>query len=116
MDIFTTALIRVRTSPIKPDKLKVKALHKDSATRELKKDSDHLEDHQLYFVNEEDQEGQNNNSSSNKQKKKEEQDVFEQNILPTEAVITDKKEILHPETAKSSNAPDGDIKHLDLFI
>ncbi len=116
MDIFTTALIRVRTSPIKPDKLKVKALHKDSATRELKEDSDHLEDHQLYFVDEEPLAVQNNDAAASEQEHKEVRDVFEQNILPTEVVITDKKEILHPEPKKSANDPDDDIKHLDLFI
>lgn len=49
MDIFTTALTRVVPVPIKSEKLKVKALLKESAINELTDDLDHLENHDSYF-------------------------------------------------------------------
>jgi len=50
MDIFTTAYTRRVILPIKPDKLKVKALRKESATTELSEDTSHLEEHNQYVL------------------------------------------------------------------
>jgi hypothetical protein len=43
MDIFTTQLTRLQPVPIKPEKLKVKALSKDSAIRKLKEQTKEFE-------------------------------------------------------------------------
>jgi len=48
MDIFTTVLTRVVPVPIKPARLRVKALVKEPATNELTDDIDHLENHEQY--------------------------------------------------------------------
>ena len=50
MDIFTTALTRVVPVPIKPQDLKVKALVKEAATRELEAELDHLESAGSFFI------------------------------------------------------------------
>ena len=48
MDIFTTQLTRVVPVPIKPTKLKVKALVKEAATRALDETLDEIEPHESY--------------------------------------------------------------------
>jgi hypothetical protein len=122
MDIFTTALTKIRPNPIKPEKLRVKALNKEPETHELTEDFDHLENHDLYFINEKEQgenkqhsqqEGQQSQSSS----KHSEENIHEftdENIIPSESVITDKQEILHPH--KPNDDEHKDIKHLDIFV
>lgn len=42
MDIFTTQLAHVRQTPIKPERLKVKALNKESHAKALNEEQDHL--------------------------------------------------------------------------
>lgn len=42
MDIFTTQLVKVRQTPIKPSRLKVKGLAKDAQARTLDEEKDHL--------------------------------------------------------------------------
>ena len=54
MDIFTTQLTRIVPVPIKPLRIKVKALLKDAANTKLSQDPDHLENHEYYFTKEED--------------------------------------------------------------
>lgn len=49
MDIFTTQLTKVQPVPIKPEKLKVKALVKEAASAKLTDDIDHLENHESYL-------------------------------------------------------------------
>ena len=49
MDIFTTQLTKVQPVPIKPEKLKVKALVKEAASPKLTDDVDHLENHETYL-------------------------------------------------------------------
>lgn len=135
MDIFTTALTRIRPSRIKPEKLKVKALSKEPNTPELTDDPNHLEDHNLYFI------GQSNNEPDEKNKHTQrsleenaqhiQSDLCEDNIVPSENVITDKQEILHPEKFSKNNSQathahsnksafentdDDESKHLDLYI
>ena len=70
MDIFTTQLTRVVQVPIKAASLKVKALLKDAGTGKLKEDPDHLENHQYYFV---DEDNHKNNKQSKEESNKKEQ-------------------------------------------
>lgn len=49
MDIFTTQLTKVQPVPIKPEKWKVKALVKETASPKLTDDIDHLENHENYM-------------------------------------------------------------------
>ena len=122
MDIFTTALTKVRLTPIKPEKLRVKALNKEPETHELTEDFDHLENHDLYFINEKNQGEKKQHSQQEEQHAKSSTEHTEQgsheftdeNIIPSESVITDKQEILHPH--KSHDDDDKDIKHLDIFV
>jgi len=123
MDIFTTALTKVRTVPIKTEKLKVKALHKDSATGKLTDDTNHLEQHELYFIDEKEhhhhKEEKENLAKVNKTEdllstEDEQQDKTEQGIVASESVIIHKQEILHPKPAEKD--PPEDVKHLDLYI
>lgn len=124
MDIFTTVLTKVRPTPIKPKNLRVKALKKEPETRELTDDLDHLEDHDLYFVKEKKQREQEQHSQQEKQNAKSTADDTEhdnheingENIVPSESVITDKQEILHPQKKHDDDDDDKDVKHLDIFV
>jgi hypothetical protein len=113
VDIFTTALTKVRLSPIKPEKLKVKALNKEPETRELTEDFDHLENHDLYFINEKKQREQEQQKQKTKHSEVENHEFSDKNIIPSESVITDKQEILHPHKAHDD---EDDSKHLDIFV
>lgn len=115
MDIFTTALTRVRPSAIKPDKLKVKALSKEPNSHKLTDDENHLENHDLYFLDENKHSGEQQANHSDKNEGQHGHEFFEENIVPSEEVITDKQDILHPHKSHK-NDEDDDIKHLDLFI
>lgn len=122
MDIFTTALTKVRPTPIKPEKLRVKALAKEPETRELTEDLDHLEDHDLYFIKEKKRGDQKQHPQQENQQSKstsacteqESHEFTDKNIVPSESVITDKQEILHPHKEKGED--DKDVKHLDIFV
>ncbi|MDT0602452.1 hypothetical protein [Thalassotalea castellviae] len=122
MDIFTTVLAKVRPNPIKPEKLRVKALDKDAETQKLKEDHDHLENHDLYFIQGKKQHNSKQDNRQAKQSTKESTthvhsdnaDINDENIIPSESVITDKQEILHPN--KPHDDDEEDIKHLDIFI
>ncbi|MDO6447092.1 hypothetical protein Q4493_15075 [Colwellia sp. 1_MG-2023] len=124
MDIFTTVLTKVRPTPIKPEKLRVKALKKDAETQKLKEDHDHVENHDLYFIKGKKQHDSKQDSQQAKQGqgsndetttiKAEEDEFTDENIIPTESVITDKQDILHPKKAHDDD--EENIKHLDIFI
>jgi hypothetical protein len=118
VDIFTTVLTKVRATPIKPEKLKVKALNKESGTSELTDDLNHLEDHDLYFINEkrqsEEEAQPQDNTPQAKPSIKDEHEFTDENIVPSTSVITDKQEVLHPH--KSDTDDDPDIKHFDTFV
>lgn len=122
MDIFTTVLTKVRPTPIKPEKLRVKALEKDAETQKLKEDHDHLEDHDLYFIKgkkqrdskQEQPQAKQHSKASSSQVNAEEHEFSDENIIPSESVITDKQEILHPN--KPHDDDEEDIKHLDIYI
>ncbi|GLX77078.1 hypothetical protein tinsulaeT_04180 [Thalassotalea insulae] len=108
MDIFTTALAKIRANPIRPDKLRVKALRKESATNELTDDINHLEDHQLYFIDE-----KTHQQNKGKQQQTKPQQT-EEGVKASEDVILHKQDILHPQPAKDND--DDEIEHLDIFI
>ena len=95
MDIFTTQLTRVVPVPIKPTSLKVKALLKEAANSKLHQDPDHVEYHEYYFTNEEDQ------------------------YHPSKQREEEKKHAEHKtgevKPEKNSNDDEGNTKHLDLY-
>ncbi len=120
MDIFTTALTNVARNPIKRNKLKVNALKKEPDTHKLTDDADHLEDHDLYFIDDKEQNNHESASEINKclglQTLESSSEGMVKGIVPSNAVITDKQEILHPKKAKKPSSKDDDNKKLDLFV
>jgi len=114
MDIFTTVLTRVVPVPIKPERLRVKALEKEPSTNELTDDADHLENHEQYIDSSKD-------SSEQKNKKQQKHAVDEivddsSNNLNDELspAITHKEELIHPK--EDQQQTDEDVKHLDIFV
>ena len=104
MDIFTTVLTRVVPVPIKPASLKVKALLKEARTSKLKEDPDHLENHDYYFGNNQDNQKENEQGKS---------------------IDDEQSESIHTEPANESDGsknndgvsePKDGIKHLDLYV
>lgn len=109
MDIFTTQLTRVVPIPIKPENLKVKALLKEAANNKLSHDPDHLENHEYYFSNEEDQ------YHSSQQEKKDPQAHSEAKTKNTQQ---DNAEEITPQPSESNklvNEKKDKSKHLDLY-
>ncbi len=116
MDIFTTALAQIRSNPIKPEKLRVKALRKEAATNELTDDIDHLEDHQLFFVDEKTHRQQKQQQQQTpEQKTKSTLATSNQDVAASDDVIVHKQDILHPHSSHDDDE-DQDIKHLDIYI
>jgi hypothetical protein len=113
MDIFTTVLTRVVQTPIKPERVRVKALSKEPAMNESTDDLDHLESHEQYV----DLSKENSEKKQNQHKKQpsfnvdEVVDDYDDDIA---TVITHKEELIHPQ--KKHDEPDEDIHHLDLFV
>jgi hypothetical protein len=122
MDIFTTALTRVVQTPIKPDRVRVKALSKEPSLNELTDDLDHLENHEQYV----DLSKEHSDEQQNQQREKANEESstvdsdepvnnignnFDDDIAK---VITHKEEFIHPK--KKHDEPDEDIQHLDLFV
>ena len=100
MDIFTTQLTQVVQVPIKPATLKVKALLKEAGTTKLKEDHDHLENHDCYFIDKE----------NDKEKKQE-------NSTADEAEVTAQKAEADDDTQVESTSETKDkVKHLDLYV
>lgn len=116
MDIFTTALTKVRTNPIKQKKLKVKSLVKESATSELTDDINHLEQHELYFIDEKTHHENKKRTVDMKDTEHGQADEFEQGVVPSDDVIIHKDEIIHPKSSPTDEQDDDNIKHLDLFV
>ncbi|NQZ20491.1 MAG: hypothetical protein HRT53_00380 [Colwellia sp.] len=114
MDIFTTVLTRVVPVPIKPERLRVKALSKEPATNELTDDIDHLENHEQYIDSSKD--------SAEQQKNKQQvsyinEAVDESSTIPNDEdskIVTDKEELILPK--KDQQQTDKAIKHLDIFV
>ncbi|NQZ85988.1 MAG: hypothetical protein HRT54_00225 [Colwellia sp.] len=122
MDIFTTVLTRVVQTPIKPDRVRVKALSKEPSLNELTDDLDHLENHEQYVDLSKDH-------SEKKQHQQHDKENDECNEIVADvlvnkftdnfdddmaAVIIQKEELIHPK--KRHDEPDEDIHHLDLFV
>ena len=122
MDIFTTQLTRVVPVPIKPASLKVKALLKDAANTKLSQDPDHLENHEYYFTNEEDQYHGSQQEAKQDNKKAQQETVIddseskdaEASALETAQQSVQKaaeSEKSDAQTVQKNNKP----KHLDLY-
>jgi hypothetical protein len=120
MDIFTTALTRVVQTPIKPSRLRVKALVKEPATSALTDDLDHLENHEQYFDATQEQESRHKGEYEAKQEKEalssaeEEQGEGVQAII--DGTILHKKDLINKSKTHKKDENDDDIKHLDLFV
>jgi len=104
MDIFTTQLTRVVPVPIKPASLKVKALLKEAANSKLHQDPDHIEYHEYYFTQEEDQ---YHPSWQREEEKKHAENI--NNELDAEQKAAELK------VEKTSDGDKGNTKHLDLY-
>jgi len=102
MDIFTTQLTRVVPVPIKPASLKVKALLKEAATSKLSQDPDHLENHEYYFTNEEDQ-----YHSSQQETNEDQQSASDETSSANEEN--------EPSAEKTDAKNKSKAKHLDLY-
>jgi hypothetical protein len=114
MDIFTTVLTRVVQTPIKPERVRVKALSKEPAMNELTDDHDHLENHEQYVdLSKDSSEGKNNKDNESKKEPHIDEvvDDFSDDIS---TVITHKEEFIHPQ--KKQDEPGEDIHHLDIFV
>lgn len=114
MDIFTTVLTRVVPVPIKPERLRVKALSKEPATNELTDDIDHLENHEQYI---------DSSKDSAEQKKNKQQGSYVNEVVDESStidndeaskIVTHKEELTHPN--KEQQQTDKVIKHLDIFV
>jgi len=122
MDIFTTVLTRVVQTPIKPDRVRVKALSKEPSLNDLTDDIDHLENHEQYV----DLSQEHSDKKQNQQHEKENEEsnvVVSDDLIKNIAdhfddgearVITQKEELIHPK--KRHDESDEDIHHLDLFV
>ena len=114
MDIFTTVLTRVVPVPIKPARLRVKALEKEPSASALTDDADHLENHEQYIESAKD---------SSEQKKNKQQEPYVDEMVDDSTsslddelstVITHKEEFIHPK--KDQTKTDEEVKHLDIFV
>lgn len=121
MDIFTTALTKVRTVPIKPEKLRVKSLHKETAAKSVSEDVDHLEEHNLYFVRENSKDSEHGGNSDNEPndggsmgQTDEALSANPQVEADEENLLLHKEDITHPK--KEHNKPDEGTPHLDIYI
>ena len=121
MDIFTTVLTRVVQTPIKPERMRVKALSKEPSTNELTDDLDHLENHDHYVdLSKENSEKKQNQHGENQPE--ETLSVISDDIVDNitgnyddvAEVITHREEFIHPK--KKHDEPDEDVHHLDLFV
>jgi len=114
MDIFTTVLTRVVPVPIKPARLRVKALVKEPATNELTDDIDHLENHEQYVDLTKDDSEKQQNKKHPKEALSAVDNIEDKRVDDMSTVITHKEEFIHPK--KNHDEPDEDIHHLDLFV
>jgi hypothetical protein len=99
MDIFTTVLRKVVSAPIKPKKLKVKALVKEAETGKLTKDPNHLENHDYYFSLSDDAQASQENPQENKNPPKNTCETLEQ-----------------PDNSEDGGKKEINLTHLDIYI
>ena len=128
MDIFTHALVKVARNPIKRDKFKIKALQKDANTKPLNDDVEHVENHDLFFAQENIQQGGEHAGSQNEKapniildvQSDDRGDIGAKGVIPSNDVITDKQQILHPKQVfkepVEKSSEDDDVSSLDLYV
>lgn len=114
MDIFTTVLTRVVPVPIKPERLRVKALEKEPSANALTDDADHLENHEQYVDTSKDSSEQNKNKQQEHHIDEVVDDTIDNQNDEGPVIITHKEELLHPK--KDHKGTDESIKHLDIFV
>jgi hypothetical protein len=114
MDIFTTVLTRVVPVPIKPERLRVKALEKEPSANALTDDADHLENHEQYFDLSKDSPEQKKNKHQEHYVNEVVDDTIDTQRNEEPATITHKEELIHPK--KDQTKTDETIKHLDIFV
>jgi hypothetical protein len=118
MDIFTTALTRVVQTPIKPDRVRVKALSKEPSLNELTDDLDHLENHEQYVDLSKEHSDKQHNQQHEKENEESSTVVYDDPVNNLDddiaTVITHKEEFIHPK--KKHDEPHEDIHHLDIFV
>lgn len=108
MDIFTTYLTKVQRTPIKPAKLKVKALVKDASSSALTDDTDHLENHDYYFTSKNAHDGSSESQSARNNEE-------EQNSSNT--IITKTQMIEREHNSKNKHDNESDDEHtLDVYV
>ncbi|MBL4942030.1 MAG: hypothetical protein JKY81_10250 [Colwellia sp.] len=106
MDIFTTQLTRIVPVPIKPASLKVKALLKDAGAGKLKEDSDHIENHDYYF-------GENNTDKEQHNAKENEQ-TNASTVKQANSTLMSEKDQANPDSIVTESKDV--VKHLDLYV
>jgi len=117
MDIFTTQLARVVPVTIQPEKLKVKALVKESALGKLKDDMTAVDpnDYAFYHSASHQQQSQQHTKASYSDNQQEEEQV------PADVEQAyDKKMLVHKKLPLEGELLDDEqkekIKHLDIFV
>jgi len=123
MDIFTTQLTRLIQTPIKPTTLKVKALLKEAGAGNLKEDLDHLENHDYYFG---EQDQQTNASNQHEHEQTQQENQHQQHDKAVSLIKDDSENEAekdyapeHKKTQKSQQQQQDlkkGIKHLDLYV
>jgi len=119
MDIFTTQLTRTVPVPIKPTSLKVKALLKESANKKLSHDPDHLENHNFYFMAEEDEYHSSPKEVKQESNQAQEKTVIEKPESNNDELTGQKPTLQSKETGKSAEKTEqksNKLKHLDLYV
>lgn len=105
MDIFTTQLTKVRQTPIRPEKLRVKSLNKDVGTRALDDEKDHIEESQRDIAKA--QQFEQHYSQAEKQQAEPQQTQENPNV----------EESLEKSSAsKDDDDKDRPLEHLDIYI
>ena len=118
MDIFTTQLTRVVPVPIKQEKLKVKALLKEGATRGLDEELDHLEHATHFFIPGYQASGQENRASNMDKQSGDDTSENAQQVQQVQQVNAENKLTPKNESHDKSAKDQGDDEppHLDIFV
>ena len=114
MDIFTTVLTKVRTTPIKPEKLRVKSLTKDAATREIDEESGQLDEYARYKISEQAKSHQKQTHGKNQQQLNDQE--LDLDIVPEEPAILHKQDITQPKKTQAKDKDDDETEHLDIYV
>ena len=112
MDIFTTALTRVFATPIKAEKLKVKALVKDSATAQVSDDINHLENHETYINLYKDKDKKNKDQAKHDDREHSDENSPKDGIKCSVTGVENNNDL--PDAKKDDDGDD--VHHLDIFV